>query len=211
MSISGLSPSGPQPLFPSCLDLCWQVLFSHTLPDVRYRQGLTFMGNYTHKFSQTPVNCGKWACVCAKLLQSCPTLWDLMDCSPPGTSVHGVLRERSRLLGPPPGGLPDPGFALSSLESLALAGGSLPLVPPGKPLSKWDALLSFSLAIVGSDFKLWCFIFCTLLGGMPLCPRISHKKANWFWVAFYKRYTFGDPKYQWPVNKSFDLEKSLYL
>ena len=28
-------------------------------------------------------------CVCAKSLQSCPTLCDPMDCSPPGSSVHG--------------------------------------------------------------------------------------------------------------------------
>ena len=30
----------------------------------------------------------------AKLLQPCPTLCDLMDCSPPGSSVHGILQER---------------------------------------------------------------------------------------------------------------------
>ena len=28
--------------------------------------------------------------VCAKSLQSCPTLCDPMDCSPPGSSVHGI-------------------------------------------------------------------------------------------------------------------------
>ena len=28
-------------------------------------------------------------CVCVKSLQSCLTLFDLMDCSPPGSSVHG--------------------------------------------------------------------------------------------------------------------------
>ena len=26
--------------------------------------------------------------------QSCPTLCDPMDCSPPGSSVHGILQER---------------------------------------------------------------------------------------------------------------------
>ena len=26
--------------------------------------------------------------------QSCPTLWDPMDCSPPGCSVHGILQIR---------------------------------------------------------------------------------------------------------------------
>ena len=29
-------------------------------------------------------------CVCVKLLQSCPTLCDLMDCNSPGSSVHGI-------------------------------------------------------------------------------------------------------------------------
>ena len=30
-------------------------------------------------------------CMCAK---SCPTLCDAMDCSPPGSSVHGILQAR---------------------------------------------------------------------------------------------------------------------
>ena len=29
--------------------------------------------------------------VCAKLLQSCPTPCDFVDCSPPSSSVHGIL------------------------------------------------------------------------------------------------------------------------
>ena len=29
-------------------------------------------------------------CVCAKSLQSCTTLCDPMNCSPPGSSVHGI-------------------------------------------------------------------------------------------------------------------------
>ena len=29
--------------------------------------------------------------VCVHLFQSCPTLCDPMDCSPPGSSVHGIL------------------------------------------------------------------------------------------------------------------------
>ena len=31
---------------------------------------------------------------CAKLLQSCSTLCRPMDCSPPGSSVHGILQAR---------------------------------------------------------------------------------------------------------------------
>ena len=34
------------------------------------------------------------ACVCAKSLQSCPTLCDPMDHSPPVSSVHGILQAR---------------------------------------------------------------------------------------------------------------------
>ena len=30
----------------------------------------------------------------AKLLQLCPTLYDPMDCSLPGSSVHGILQRR---------------------------------------------------------------------------------------------------------------------
>ena len=61
----------------------------------------------------------------AKVLQLCPTPCKTMDCSPPGSSVHGVLQARilqwvaisfSR-------GSPDPGIEVWSLVSPALAGG----------------------------------------------------------------------------------------
>ena len=47
----------------------------------------------------------------AKLLQLCPTLCDLMDCSSPGSSVHGILQARIRkwIPCPPLGDLPNPG------------------------------------------------------------------------------------------------------
>ena len=34
------------------------------------------------------------ACTSAKSIQSCPTLCDPIDCSPPGSSVHGILQAR---------------------------------------------------------------------------------------------------------------------
>ena len=34
-----------------------------------------------------------FACVCS-VTQSCPTLCELLDCSPPGSSVHGVLQAK---------------------------------------------------------------------------------------------------------------------
>ena len=37
--------------------------------------------------------CNTWRSE-VKFAQSCPTLWDYMDCSLPGSSVHGVLQAR---------------------------------------------------------------------------------------------------------------------
>ena len=34
-------------------------------------------------------------CARAKSLQSCPTVSDAMDCSPPASSVHGILQARA--------------------------------------------------------------------------------------------------------------------
>ena len=35
-----------------------------------------------------------WVCVCVLVIQSCLILWDPMDCSSPGSSVHGILQAR---------------------------------------------------------------------------------------------------------------------
>ena len=61
--------------------------------------------------------------------QSCPTFFDLMDCGPPGSSVHGIARILEWLPFPSPGHLPDP-----RIESVspALAGGFFTTEPLGK-------------------------------------------------------------------------------
>ena len=54
------------------------------------------------------------------------TLCDPMDCSPPGSSVHGILQARileSGLPCLPPGTLPNTGIKSMSLMSSALSGG----------------------------------------------------------------------------------------
>ena len=56
--------------------------------------------------------------------QSCLTLCDHMDCSPPGSSVHGILQAKiqkywSGLPFPSPGDLPNPGIEPRSLASQA--------------------------------------------------------------------------------------------
>ena len=49
------------------------------------------------------------------LVQSCPALWDHMDCSPPGSSVHGILQ--ARIPFPSPGDFPNPGIEFMSRVS----------------------------------------------------------------------------------------------
>ena len=51
-----------------------------------------------------------------------------MDCSPPGSSVHGISKARGELLVPSPGDLPDPGIELR----LCLTGGFFTTEPLGK-------------------------------------------------------------------------------
>ena len=74
-------------------------------------------------------------CVCVKLLQSCLTLCDPMDHSPPGSSVHAILQARilEWVAMPSCRGSPDPGIEATSLMSPALAGEFFTTGPPGKP------------------------------------------------------------------------------
>ena len=73
-------------------------------------------------------------CMCA---QFSLTIWNPMDCSPPGSSIHGIPRQEywSGLPLPSPGDLPDSGIKLPSLASPALAGCFFTTMPPKKPWS----------------------------------------------------------------------------
>ena len=48
----------------------------------------------TENLPKSSLNPEIWICVCAKSLQSCLTLCNPMDCSPSGSSVHGILQVR---------------------------------------------------------------------------------------------------------------------
>ena len=76
--------------------------------------------------------CSPWA-LCPSTLclvaHSCPTLCDPMDCSPPGSSVHGDSPAKNTEVGcPPPGDLPG-----TEPRSPTLWADSLPSEPPEKP------------------------------------------------------------------------------
>ena len=70
-------------------------------------------------------------CVCA---QSCLTLCNPLDCSPPGSSVHEILRQGywNGLSFLPPEDLPNPGIKPASPVSLTLQVDSLPIESLGK-------------------------------------------------------------------------------
>ena len=63
-----------------------------------------------------------WACRQAQSLQSCLTLYNPKDCSPPGFSVHGILQGRIILSMLSSRDLPDTGTEPASLISPELAG-----------------------------------------------------------------------------------------
>ena len=66
-----------------------------------------------------------YVCMRAKSFQLCPALYDSMDCSPPASSVHGILQARilEWVAMPSSRGSSDPGIKSTSLTSPALLGG----------------------------------------------------------------------------------------
>ena len=94
--------------------------------------------------------------------QSCPTLCNPMDCSPPGSSVHRILQEYwSELPFPSPGDLPDPGI---KPRSLALQADSLPSEHWECPI--W-ATGTFEWLMKTMQ---WLLILLTVKVTLPKCP-----------------------------------------
>ena len=80
----------------------------------------------------------KFVCVCAKSRQSCPTLCNPMDCSPPGSSVHEDFPGKKTGVGCHAllqGIFPIQGLISCLLCLLHWRAGSLPSAPSGKPPS----------------------------------------------------------------------------
>ena len=75
-------------------------------------------------------------CVHVKLLLSCPTLCNPVDCSLPGSSVHGNSPDKNTGVGCHAllqGIFPTQGSNPHLVCLLPWQAGSLPLVPPGNP------------------------------------------------------------------------------
>ena len=112
-------------LLPHCTHVCTPGLLSglHTIPT--YQTALLCCSRHP-----------AFPCLLAKSLQSCLTLCHPMDCSPPGSSVHGILRQEywDGLPCPPPGDLPTQGLNPCLLHLLHCQRDSVTTAPYGKPL-----------------------------------------------------------------------------
>ena len=98
------------------------------------------------------MNIVKWS----EVAQLCPTLWDPVDCSLPGSSVHGILQARilewvaisfSR-------DLPNPGI---EPRSPALQADALPSKPLGKPQYEHSGITKsyFIFKFLAAPHSLW--------------------------------------------------------
>ena len=87
-------------------------------------------------------------CVHAVCLQLCPTLYDPMNRSPPGSSVHGILQARILewvAMLPPGGDFLTQRLNPSLLSLLHWQVGSLLLVPPGTPPKRHTSWIKLNI------------------------------------------------------------------
>ena len=106
------------------------------------------MGSQKHRvssvcFSSPKLHSLSFTCLPAKLLQSCPTHCEPIDCSPPGSSVHGILQARILRWVATPSSRGSSQPRDQTLVSYVSCTGRwfflLPLAPPGKPVSSFIA------------------------------------------------------------------------
>ena len=113
--------------------------------------------------------------MCAKLLQSHTTLCDTMDCSPPGSSVHGILQTRvmCRVTIPFSGGsfLPRDQTWVWSIQV-----DSLVSQPAGKPCMLYVCVLSH-FSCVRLYVTLWT-VACQALLSMSFS-----RQEYWSWLS----------------------------
>ena len=112
------------------------------IPSREEKEGRTIQGNKTLGGTNMLIilvtGRAPWtyACMPAKLLQLCLTLGNPMDCSLPGSSIHGDTPVKNTGMGCPAllqGIFPTQGSNLHLLYLLHWQAGSLAPVPPRKP------------------------------------------------------------------------------
>ena len=110
------------------------------------------------------------SCVHAQSLQSCLTLCNSMDCSPPGCSVHGILQARILEWVATPssrGSSQSGGRAQVSCVSCIGRQVLYPLGHPGSPcISYWFCFSGTSPTNTRTLIYCWCD-FKTVVAGLP--------------------------------------------
>ena len=109
----------------------------------------------------------------AKLLQSCLTLGDLMNCSLPGSSIHGILQARilEWVAMPSSRGSSRPEIKLLSLSSPALAG------------TTWEAFYSSSAQSLQSCQTLYNPMHCSP-SGSSVHRILQARMLEWVTMSF---------------------------
>ena len=138
-----------------------------------------------------------------KVTQSCLTLCDPMDCSLPGSSVHGILQARilEWVAIPFSGDLPNPGIAP---RSPTLQEDSLPCEPPGKPKNTGMGSLSLLQGIFPAQELnpglLHCRWILNQLSHQGSTheyrlkrPRMSKLGGSWLWSSVFQRVRKNKP------------------
>ena len=136
--------------------------------------------NWIKDLNVRPETTEKWKC-------KCPTLWDPMDCSPPGSSVYGILQARIlewlAISFSKGSSRPRDGTWVSHI-----AGRFFTAEPPGK--NSWRK---------SRQYALW---HCSQQYFLALSPRareIKTKINKWDYIKFKKRF-HSEGNYQ---NKKF--------
>ena len=86
-----------------------------------------------------------------------------MDCSLPGSSVHGILQARIQDSLPfsPPGDLPNPGIKPVSPRYPALTGGFFAVEPLRKPIET-NGKYQFLVGTIENHYNSQCFLLCAI-------------------------------------------------
>ena len=111
-------------------------------------------------------------CVCVLVTQSCPILYDPMNYSPPGFSVHGIFQARTLeywLSCPLLGDLPDPGIESGSPTLQAVSLNCLPIT--GYNLMELGDIIPLNSIKLNSGIYLLQEIIPEPLPGLIILPQ----------------------------------------
>ena len=124
--------------------------------------------------------------------QSCLTLWDPMDCSPPGSSVHGILHARILEWLAIPFSRGSSWFRGRTQVS-HIAGGFFTIWATREDLVKlkWEKDFRAVSLVPGPQWaqnQLWPWLWLTLAQPLP-CPRHKEESRDLVWLSQWQEQT----------------------